>query len=241
MPGTSAPSWSGRPDPSRRIRRVRDTGVLGFQDGVGDVRALVGIADDEVDASLDQEPDVAGSDRRVRVPLGVTEHHLADLRVRERLEDGLHPRHLTPDVQPAAVGVPHDDVAAGAGVALRRGPALHRLVDRGLVEILGSPRHGRQDDVPAGFIRRLTAPSAFSINAGSASVLSPNSESAPVLPVAAVAPPPVVPVVVPPLSSSPLLHAAATIASTAMTPMMPDDPDPLHVPPPCGSMALATR
>ena len=121
--GDERPFLVGKPHPSRRIRRVRDAGVLGFQDGVGDVRALVGITDDEIDAGLDQEPDVAGGDRRVRVPLGVTEHHLADLRVRERLQDGLHPRHLTPDVQPAAVGVPHDDVAAGAGVALASRPS----------------------------------------------------------------------------------------------------------------------
>src|SRR3990170_555126 len=68
-----------------------------------------------------------------------------------------------------------------------------------------------------------TGPSALSTNAGSASVLSPNSDNAPpvaVGPVGAVAPPPSVgPVgVVSPPSSPP--HAAATKASTATKPMI---------------------
>jgi hypothetical protein len=58
-----------------------------------------------------------------------------------------------------------------------------------------------------------TGPRAFSIKAGSASVLSPNSASAPLAPVApplSVAPVAVV------SSSSPPPHAAATSASAAM-------------------------
>ena len=80
-----------------------------------------------------------------------------DLRVGERLEDGLHVAHRTPDVHrvSAAVGVAHHEVAAGAGVTLLVAPALHRLVDGGLIEILVRPRDGRQDDVPARLVRRL--------------------------------------------------------------------------------------
>ncbi len=147
LTGDERPLLTGETDPTRRIRGVRDPCLLGFQDGVGDVRALVGIADDEAGAGLDQEPDVAGGDRRIRVPLGVGEEHLADLRVGERLEDGLHAGHLTPDVEPATIGVPHDDAATGAGVALRRVPALDRLGDGRWVEILVGASDRGQDDV----------------------------------------------------------------------------------------------
>ena len=143
-----------QPDPTGRIRGIRDAGVLGFQDRVGDVRALVRVADDEVHTGLDQELDVARGDRGVRAPLGVPEHHLADLRVRERLEDGLHAGHLAPHVESAAVGVAHREVAPTARVTLRGAPAFHRLVERGLVEILVRPGDRGEDDV--GHIRDRT-------------------------------------------------------------------------------------
>ena len=51
-------------------------------------------------------------------------------------------------LSPAAVGVTHDHLATGAGVAFDGvGEALHRLVDGGLVEILTRPGDGRQDDI----------------------------------------------------------------------------------------------
>ena len=112
------------------------------------------------------------------------EHHRADLRVRERLEDGLHAGHLTPHVESAAVGVAHDELAAAAGVALRRAPALHRLVDRGLVEVLVRAGDRGQDDV--GHLRRpVPSPSRPTPDRRRCSRRTPPTDRSPVAPVAA--------------------------------------------------------
>ena len=145
---------------------------------VGDVHP-VGIADDEVNSALDQEPDVVGMDSRIWVGICLGRDDGPDLRVGEGLEDGLHVAHRTPDVPvPAAIGITHHHFAAGPGVTL---PLLQHSIALsicGLIGILVGPG----DEARMMFSSpHPTAPRGPgpSIRAGSASVLSPNSASAP--------------------------------------------------------------
>ncbi len=85
----------------------------------------------------------AGSD----VPLRVARHDGPDLRVGQRLEDGLHVRDLAPHVQAATVGHPHDELATATGVAFDVVPAFERLLDRRLVEFLFGPCDRGEDEV----------------------------------------------------------------------------------------------
>ena len=243
MPGTSAPSWSGSPTHPAEIRGVRDAGVLGLQDGVGDVRALVGITDDEVDARSGSGtgcrrrrppgPGSTGRQRNIILPISgyVSACRMASIR-----------RHLTPDVQsPAAVGVAHDDVAAGAGVTLGRGSSTPSPCRSWPGRDPRSPRHGRQDDVPAGVIRRGHVTQRLldqcRIRVGAFTELRKRTRAPGGRGRAAAGGP---------------SRGSAALVVTAATRRCdhrqhgddsddPDDPDPLHVPPPCGSMALATR
>ena len=117
-----------------------------------------------------------GVDRRIRVEIGLRWRRWSRSRVGERLEDGLHVAHRTPDVDrvAAAVGVAHDEVATGPGVALPgcsstpspcrwwldRDPGSARAMEARMMFQLASSDGS-------------TGPRAFSTNAGSASVLSP--------------------------------------------------------------------
>ena len=150
LTGDEGTFLAGQSDVARREGQVRDPGGLRFGDRAGEGDPGVGIPDDEVGAALDQEPDVVGRHFRIRVEVGGGRDDLADLGVRQRLQDGLHVAHRTPDVHrvAATVGVAHDEVATRSGVARLGAPALHRLVDRGLVEVLVGPGDGGEDDVP---------------------------------------------------------------------------------------------
>ncbi len=169
--------------------------------------------------------DVVGVHGRIRVEVGLGGDDGPDLGVGERLEDGLHVAHRTPDVHgvSAAVGVAHHQLAAGSrcrtpGCSNTPSPCRW-WPDRDLESARA---------IEARMMFQLassdgsTGPRAFSTNAGSASVLSPNSDNVPGAPGA---PPvelagPVVPVAVRSSSSSSLPHAAATNASTATMPMI---------------------
>ncbi len=160
LTGDEGTFLTGKTDVARRERDVRDARRLGLEDCLCEADPDVGIADDEVDPPLDEEPDVVLGDGRIEVrsvEVGFGGDDGPDLLVGERLEDRLHVAHRTPDVHrvAAAVGVAHHDLATGAGVALLAAPTLHRLVDRGLIEVLIGPRDGGQDDVPARLVRRL--------------------------------------------------------------------------------------
>ena len=100
---------------------------------------------------------VVGVDLRILVEVGGGRDDRADLGVRQRLEDGLHVTHRTPDVHrvAATVGVAHDQFPTRAGVARLVAPALQGLVDGGLVEVLVGPGDRREHDVPTLRRRRL--------------------------------------------------------------------------------------
>ena len=157
LAGNERALLAGQSDVARRERQVRDARGLRFGDGAGEGDADVGIPDDEVDAALDQEPHVVGVNLRILVEVGGGRDDRADLGVRERLEDGLHVTHRTPDVHRAAatVGVTHDQLTTATGVTRLIAPTLQCLVDGRLVEVLIGTGDRREHDVPALRRRRL--------------------------------------------------------------------------------------
>ncbi len=147
-------------DIARREREVGNACGLGLGHGSGEGDSDVGISDDEVHPGLHQEPHLIRMDLRIEVEVGGRRHDASDLRIGERLEDGLHVTHTAPDVDrvTTTVGITHHHLAAGAGVALCVAPTFHRLVDHLLIEVLVGPGDGSEDDVPAVFVGRIHWP-----------------------------------------------------------------------------------
>ena len=123
------------------IRRDGDAGVGCLlhhrQHRVTEVR----VGDDQADMLCDRRLEVG--DPLVQVGVGAAVDDLADLRIRQRLEDELHLRHLAVDVLAELLDVGDGELASGPGAAAVVLPAFER---QGVVHLLvGAPEGGQRD------------------------------------------------------------------------------------------------
>jgi hypothetical protein len=102
----------------------------------------VGVADDDVEVTGGEAADVG--DRLLRVEVGVGVADLADLGVRQRLQDELHLEQLAGDVATEAVGQADLQLTAAAGLAAVVLPALEGLV---VVDLHRGPADRGEGDV----------------------------------------------------------------------------------------------
>ena len=111
--------------------------------------AEVGIRHDQADLLRDRGLEVG--DPLVQVGVCAAVDDLADLRVRQRLEDELHLRHLAVDVLAELLDVGHRQLAAGAGLAAVRLPAPER---ERLVHLPVGPAEPGEGDVARRLVLR---------------------------------------------------------------------------------------
>ncbi len=132
---------AGIADVAPGIRRDGDSGVGRLLHHRDHRVAEVRIGDDQVDTLGDRRLPVG--ERLVEVDVCARVDDLADLRIRQRLEDELHLRHLAVDVLAELLDVRDLELAARPGLAAVVLPALERQC---LVDLpVGSTEPGQRD------------------------------------------------------------------------------------------------